>query len=360
MIYLSNVNRRKIFQNKWLIIAFAVFTISTLFILKNEKDNYLLSARIEISDGTEYRYLLENEIVDENRVKEALGKYKNKIFPQDFKYVDIKDYFLMKNITQIYGMDLNNQEKSFFHMREEIMKAQNANLSSQKIDSLVMGYAEGWKIVIENFHIQLYVLLVLLMLIFLPVYNEDHTYKINELICSTEFGTYKLNKIRIGNIYEIIAEIYFLGMAIYLFLIFMIYGIEGYLLPIQNSPQYFLSSVNMNYLTVFMYQLICGFIVSCFIGNIFLWISRFIKDVKLGYAIVMAIVVFDYGLRYFMLSIGFNYISIFSPISTVNAENILLFTEKIISISTIAFRPFAFLFPTFISTIILSRYKSYI
>jgi len=356
MSYLSNVNRKKIFRDKWLIVAFIIFTISSIFILRNEKTDYLYSGRVEISDGTEYRYLLANEIIDENRVKETLEKYKDRIFPQDFRYIDIKDYFVMRNITQIYGMELEDTEQSFFHKRQEIMKAQNEYSTPQNIDSIAMGYAEGWKIVTENFFIQIYALWVVLMLIFLPIYNEDHRFKTDELISSTEFGTDKLNKIRIRNVYEIISELYLWAVAIYLFLIFMMYGIAGYNLPVQNSPKYLLSPMNINYLTAFLYQLLGGFIATCFVGNVFLWISRFIEDVKMGYAVTMGIVVIDYGFRYFMSSAGFHFISTLSPIVAVNMEN-MLFGENIMNISSIIFRLLIYIFVIAVSTFLLSKIK---
>lgn len=356
MGYLSNVNRKKIFQDRWLIVAFVIFTISGILIMRNEKTNYLYSGRIEISDGTEYRYLLKNEVIDENRVKETLEKYKDRTFPQDFKHIDIKDYFIMKNITRVYGMELEDTEQPFFHKRQEIMKAKNENLIPQNMDSLIMGYAEGWKIVTENFYIQIYALWIVLMLIFLPIYNEDHRFKIDELISSTEFGTKKLSKIRIRNVYEIICELYFWAVAIYLFLIFMVYGIDGYNLPIQNSPKYLLSPMNVNYLTAFLYQLLGGFVCTCFVGNVFLWISRFIEDVKMGYAVIMGIVVIDYGFRYFMSSAGFHFISVFSPIVALNMGNIV-FYENIMNISSIVMRISIYILVTAVSTLILSKMK---
>lgn len=356
MSYLSNVNRKKIFRYNWLIVAFVILTISSILIIQNEKTKYLYSGRLEISDGTEYRYLLENEVIDENEVKEILEKYKDRTFPQDFRHIDIKDYFVMTNITQIYGMALEDTEQSFFQKRQEIMKDQNKKLIPENMDSFVMGYAEGWKIIIDNFYMQIYTLWVILMFIFLPIYNEDRRFKMEGLIAATEFGSDRLNRIRIRNVYEIIGGLYFVAVVIYLLFIFMMYGIEGYNLLIQNSPKYLLSPMDMNYLTAFLYQLLIGFIVTCFVGNVFLWLSKFIEDVKMGYALIMGIIALDYGFRYLMLSKGLGFISTLSPIVALNMENIL-FGENIVNISSINVRLIIYIFVVTISTFMLSKIK---
>ena len=157
------------------------------------------------------------------------------------------------------------------------------------------------------------------------------------------------------NAYEIMTLLYLLAVVIYLFLTFMVYGVQGHDLMIQNSPKYFLSPVNMNYLTVLLYQLICGFIVTCFIGNIFLWISKYIEDVKTGYAIVMGLGVIDYGLR-FVSSTG---IFTLSPILAVQAENILLDGKNIMGISSLVFIPFIFLLMIIISSILIGKKRGF-
>lgn len=298
MCYLSNINRKKIFSEQWWIFALVVFTFSSILILRGEKTNYLESGRLEISDGTEYRYLLERENIDERKIKETLEKYKDGKFPEDFRYIDIKDYFLMQNITQVYGMALEDTGGSFYHHREEIIKDYHGNIRLKNIDSFEMGYSEGWKIISENFHKQLYVLWILLSIVLLPIYNEDQRFRMEELIQSTEHGKKELKKIRVRNAYEIMTILYFLSGAIYLFLVFMVYGLEGYDLMIQNSPKYLLSPVIMNYLAAFLYQLFCGLIITFFVGNLLLWMSKGIEDVKTGYAILMGLVVVDYGLEF--------------------------------------------------------------
>lgn len=356
MSYLSNLNRKKIFRYNWMIVAFVILTISSILIIQNEKTNYLYSGRIEISDGTEYRYLLENEVIDENKVKETLEKYEDRTFPQDFRHIDIKDYFIMRNITQIYGMELEDTGQSFFQRRQEIMKVQNEKLIPENMVSFVMGYAEGWKIITDNFYMQIYALWAILMFIFLPIYNEDRRFKMEGLIAATEFGSDRLNRIRIRNVYEIISGLYLGAVVIYLLFIFMMYGIEGYDLMIQNSPKYLLSPMDMNYLTAFLYQLLIGFIVTCFVGNIFLWLSKFIEDVKMGYAFIMGIVALDYGFRYLMLSKGLNFIPTLSPIVALNMGNIL-FSENIMNIPSITVRLLIYIFVVTISTFSLSKIK---
>lgn len=355
MRYLPNRNRKKIFSDRWWILALAVFSISSILILRNEKANYLASGRLEISDGTEYRYLLERETIDEGKIKETLEKYRDHQFPEDFRSMDIKDYFLMQNITQVYGMTLEDTGESFYNHREGIIKDHYGNIGLKNIDSLAMGYSEGWKIIGENFHKQLYVLWIFLSMILLPIYNEDRRFRTEELIQSTEHGKKALEKIRVRNAYEIMTILYFLSVAIYLFLIFMVYGLEGYDLMIQNSPKYFLSPVHMNHLTVFLHQLFYGLIVTFFVGNLFLWISKGIEDVKTGYAILMGFVVVDYGLGFVSSKGDFNFISMLSPIMAVQVENFLLGGHRIMGISHFLWIPMIFLLITVISTILLLK-----
>ena len=127
MNYLVKINRKKIFPDRFLLLVVISCLLCSVFSLRKEQSDYLTQNRLEIADGSEYRYLLKNTSLDENIVTEKLNQYRDNTFPEDFTSIKIEDYYLMKNITQVYGMDSEKWPKtgkSFYQDRENQIKKQ--------------------------------------------------------------------------------------------------------------------------------------------------------------------------------------------------------------------------------------------
>ena len=65
MKYLLTVNRRRILPFSYLLTLCLFLLVSSIYFIKDEQNQYLQgSFHVEISDGTEYRYLMNQKWYD--------------------------------------------------------------------------------------------------------------------------------------------------------------------------------------------------------------------------------------------------------------------------------------------------------
>lgn len=341
MRYLADLNRNKIFKNKYFIISFVLLFATTLIIIRDTQSYYLREVgRNEISDGTEYKYLLEESELTEDEVKRLSKKYFEFKFPEELNRVDIKDSFKLENIILVYGYDISswiNYDDTFYQQRnrlvgENILKNSFSieELNENTIDrikngtnptSIKMGYLEGWKIIDKNFSFQMYVLWLALALIILPIFNEDENNKTKELFITTKYGKDKLCFVRRRNIIEISVFLFIFAVMILVIPIYFIYGLEGAGLPIQSCQKYFLSPYTITNLQLFAYRCILGLLTTISISFIYSLISMKIKDIKNAYGFVFLLGIIQWS-SFLINSEKYKYfVTYFTPremISTLN------------------------------------------
>lgn len=300
MRYLSSLNRRKMLSENTFGLLLVLFLIFAFYSLDHIKTDYLNLARYEITDGTEYRYLIPREELNGDKINTILNQYRELHLPKDRILVDVADLPIVDMIVQVYGMDWSGiedvSEKQFYQDRMDIIRSAGEETNSLS-EPIQLGYAEGWKNVNSGMSQCVIMVLVLISIVLVPIFNEDQTLGVDSLVKSTKYGTHKLNKIRIFNAFQISTLLYVVAVAIYVTPIFLMYSFEGADLPIQSNPQYFLSTVEVSYFQQFLINLLIGYVAVSLMTGITLLVSTFVTHIYTGYAILLFIMGVSYAIQ---------------------------------------------------------------
>lgn len=305
MHYLSSLNRNKILSvNGWgwvltLFLLLAFYNLDTL------KTGYLNQVRLEVTDGTEYRYLDQPGVLDGDKINAVIKKYRELSLPEDRSRVAIADLSALDMIAQVYGWDWSGlrevSEAQFYQDRCNVIggagEQGKASCLSQPVQPIQTGYAEGWKNVNAGMGQCVLLVLILLSIVLVPLFNEDKTLGVDGLIRSTRFGTTKLSRLRIINAFQLSTLLYLAAVAIYIAPILMLYSGQGGELPIQSNPRFFLSTANANYLQQFLLYLVMGYAVVVLITGVALWVSASVRQVYTGYAVMLFILAIIYAVQ---------------------------------------------------------------
>ncbi|AIQ76127.1 MULTISPECIES: hypothetical protein [Paenibacillus] len=314
MSYLSKVNRSKILNINIFGFLLALFLILTFYNLDTIKTGYLNQARYEITDGTEYRYFYQPEVLDEVEINKILEKYRELSLPEDRNKADVADLPALDMIIQVYGWNWTGirdvSAEQFYQDRADIIKSaqkeagssregiSNGNYAAASLSEPIrMGYAEGWKNVNSGMSQCVFIILVLISILLVPIFNEDETLGVDGLVKSTRFGKRKLSRIRIINAFQLSLLLYLAAVAIYITPIFFMYGLQGADLPIQSSPQFFLSMVAVNYFEQFLINLVIGYVAISLMTGITLFISVLVTQIYTGYALLLFTIAISYAIQ---------------------------------------------------------------
>ncbi|MEC0135060.1 MULTISPECIES: hypothetical protein [Paenibacillus] len=314
MSYLSKVNRSKILNINIFGFLLALFLILTFYNLDTIKTGYLNQARYEITDGTEYRYFYQPEVLDEVEINKILEKYRELSLPEDRNKADVADLPALDMIIQVYGWNWTGirgvSAEQFYQDRADIIKSaqkeagssregiSNGNYAAASLSEPIrMGYAEGWKNVNSGMSQCVFIVLVLISILLVPIFNEDETLGVDGLVKSTRFGKRKLSRIRIINAFQLSLLLYLAAVAIYITPIFFMYGLQGADLPIQSSPQFFLSMVAVNYFEQFLINLVIGYVAISLMTGITLLISVLVTQIYTGYALLLFTIAISYAIQ---------------------------------------------------------------
>jgi hypothetical protein len=174
-------------------------------------------------------------------------------------------------------------------------------------------YAEGWKNIDAGMGNCARVVLLLVFLALVPVYNEDRSLGVENLVRSARWGREKLDRIRVVNALQLSALLYASAVVLYVLPIAVVYGLDGATLPIQSDPAYFLSPVDLSFLGRFAVNLLIGAVAVMGMAGLALLVSAAIADVFTGYAALLFIAALSYFIDLFDLSGFKHFLWNFSP-----------------------------------------------
>ena len=322
MKYLLTVNRRRILPFSYLLALCLFLLASSIYFIKKEQNQYLQeSFHVEISDGTEYRYLMDRKWYNNEEANRLISKYK---LPQEHlakEEVDIKEFLFVESLNDALLQGKKPAAQGFFDYRMDLIKKTYQDNDIKDLDKIFTGYCEGWKVLLRNFDKIFYTVLVALVLLLLPVMREDDRLKTKNLVEATLYGKKKLFQTRIINGIEIGLFTYLAGVFLFSFLVFLIYGRDGQDLFIQNSKEFFLFPIQVTYLQYFFYKLCNGLVLTlCFIF-LFLLLGNLLEDVKLSFSLVLAYVSIHFLLQSLWTSPSSRKFLLLSPLSLINIEN---------------------------------------
>lgn len=322
MKYLLTVNRRRILPFSYLLTLCLFLLVSSIYFIKEEQNQYLQeSFHVEISDGTEYRYLMVQKWYDNDEANQLISKYK---LPQEHlakEEVAIKDFLFVENLNDALLQGKKPSTQGFFDYRMDLIKKTYQDNTIKDLDKILIGYCEGWKVLLRNFNKIFYAVLLALVLLLLPVMKEDDRLKTKDLVEATLFGKEKLFQIRILNGLEIGLFTYLGGVFLFSFLVFLIYGRDGQDLFIQNSKEFFLFPFQVTYLQYFIYKLCNGLALTLCFVLLFLLLGELVEDTKLSFSLVLAYVSIHFLLHSLWTSPSSRKFLLLSPLSLINIEN---------------------------------------
>lgn len=313
MNHLSKLNRSKILNINVFGFLMSIFLVLTFYNLGTIKNDYLNQARYEVTDGTEYRYIYQSEILDKVKINQVIEKYRGLSLPEDRNKADVADLPALDMIIQVYGWDWTGigevSEEKFYQDRRDIIRSsqeeagniKQGNIKTFKESSLSepiqLGYAEGWKNVNSRMSQCVFIVLVLISIVLVPIFIEDEALGVDGLVKSTRDGKRKLSRLRFINAFQLSSLLYLVAVAIYITPIFFMYGLQGADLPIQSNPPFFLSTVEGNYFQQFLINLVIGYVAILLMTGITLLISVLISQVYTGYALILFTFAISYAIQ---------------------------------------------------------------
>lgn len=322
MKYLIKVNRKRILPFSYLLTLCLFLLVSSIYFIKEEQNRYLQgSFHVEISDGTEYRYLMAQKWYDNEEANKLISKYK---LPQEHlakEKIAIKDFLFVESLNDALLHGKKPSTQGFFDYRMDLIKKTYQDNTIKNLDKILIGYCEGWKVLLRNFNKIFYAVLLALVLLLLPVMKEDARLKTKDLVEATLYGKEKLFQIRILNGLEIGLFTYLGGVFLFSFLVFLIYGRDGQDLFIQNSKEFFLFPFQVTYLQYFIYKLCNGLALTLCFVLLFLLLGELVEDTKLSFSLVLAYVSIHFLLHSLWTSPSSRKFLLLSPLSLINIEN---------------------------------------
>lgn len=323
MKFLLEVNRKRILPFPCLPVLCLFLLLSSIYLIKMEQGRYLQeSLHVEISDGTEYRYLMEETWYDDTKVEDLIAKYdlpQENLIKED---IDIDEFLPVESVNDALLRGKKPRAQGFFEYRMNLIKKAGQAQGVKPMDRLLIGYCEGWKVLLRNFDKLFYAVALALILLLVPVMREDERFKTKDLVEATLYGKKKLFQARLINGLEIGALTYVGGVALFSLLVLFIYGSDGRDLFIQNSREFFLFPIQVTYLQYFSYKFLNGLALTICLVFLFLFLGDRIKDVKVSFSLVLAYVSIHFLLQSLWTSPGTGKLLFLSPLSLIDIESL--------------------------------------
>ena len=294
---LHNENLKMLLKQKTILVYGITLIITILIGLLNVSKIYLYQENMGISDGTEWKFFIEDTKLSNASISAIIEKYIDTNVSGK-NTIDIQDQFIVEKIKKIYGENWNtadNAKKKFFDERAKLIKARQPTANSS-LQSLKDGYVEGWKVLDTLIPKILYVMWGFILLIFTPLFHRKRNSGFYEIIIGTRYGRSQINIVNWINAYEIVTGMFVFGLALLYLFVWSRYGLDGYHLKIQTIPKYFLTPTSWNLSKAFLLQALIAYLTTLILLNVSLIISLISKSVKIAYGIIVLIGVWQFFL----------------------------------------------------------------
>lgn len=226
----------------------------------------------------------------------------------DKNLVDITN----KDISGFYNRRLMNMENKFRQM-QVFSDAQTDYLLSKAAQlntPIKAGYAEGWRNINNDMVDFMPIILVIVSVILLPVFGKDQKTDMEHLCLSTKYGKKTLIKAKILAGLEIGTGIYFISVMLFALPNLIIFGVNGFNLPIQSNVIHFYSVYNITYAQQSFLNLCMGFIAAFMMMSIVLFLTSAAENILSGavlavffWILMLALpsdLISDFGISHYM------------------------------------------------------------
>ncbi|QQK08321.1 hypothetical protein [Miniphocaeibacter halophilus] len=230
--------------------------------------------------------------------KEFISSLKDKNIDNIQFYKNI-DKILVKNYDLISYSELTESRAKDFYNKRLINIKKNLEGDTEKDYSkkdikyllqkanktkkpIQMDYAEGWKNINRDLGTLILLLIIISSIVILQIFGKIDKFNMDELSRATRKGNMELSIAKVIVAIKISLIIYFTGILILLIVNGIIYGFEGFSMPIQSNPTYLYSVFKINYLQQFLINISLGLVALLFLVGFVLFVTAVTKNLLTG------------------------------------------------------------------------------
>lgn len=215
-----------------------------------------------------------------------------------YRYGYVNGENIMELVTVNYGKPLeelsDDEMEHFFQTRADTIH-ENLVLDEEKgytdedianfmdnadsLSSLSMGYAEGWKALEETMGNFVFLLVIAISVLALPLFGRDPAVKMEEMVRSSRYGKWQLDRARITAAYLTATSLYTCSMAVYFVIVMLPFGFDGANQPIQSNVRTFFSLYDITYMQQFLWNLFRGYVVLVLMVSLALFVTILLRNI---------------------------------------------------------------------------------
>lgn len=297
MASIIQVERKRIL-NKWVLILFFILILSysinssyhgvnsylswgkdgikitatdNLSNAKTNSQGIFLDEALLISMAEREAY---TEVYETNTERLVAINYGKRV--QDLSIEDRRDFYSQRlyNIQEI--LDTNsNREYS------DIEKAHIFD-NAKKLSVISLEYAEGWKVLNNDYGKFMQIVLILIAFALLPLFGSETQSKMKDLYHATKYGKERLNRVKVIVALQVGTLLYFLSSLFYFIIKMIPFGLEGADLLIQSNVTTFYSVYNISFLQQFFLNVLIAYVAMLYMICLTLLASVLLEGVMTG------------------------------------------------------------------------------
>lgn len=291
------IEKRRVLNSKLKVILLILFLIYSIImgisLLKNydvydNEGNKIISARENLKKSKDKYAMLDEKIMKDLVNGKDKSKYlynKNLLIlltlDDAVEKVESIDKKLINDFYKNRLVNLKSElKRAFSYTDNEITWIYD---KAKKIDNpMKVGYSEGWKNLNNDLKYTVPIILIIVSLVVLQIFGEEPKVKMTELYKTTQYGKNTLLKSRAIAGIELGLTIYICGIFIFSLVYFVIFGVKGFDIPIQNSYTFFYSSYNITFFEQYLINVGIGLISTLLIISFVYLFTSFSKDLLIG------------------------------------------------------------------------------
>lgn len=310
----------------------AVVKIESRRILRKEILVAFLVVVLFLSVASSYQAVKKYEIWDENgflasgiqnlrhgkdnaekqNIEEAIAalreQQKPAFFVDETNIADLVDLnYSDKNVSDLSDKEINLFfEKRLEHIEQRLNESQKFSYTesekkqfmekAEELTSLMVGFAEGWKVLNNDMGSFVSTMLVIISIIVMPLFADDPQSRMKELNSSTKNGKKQLDRARIITAFGVGMVLYFVSVGCYFFIKMMPFGFSGGGEYIQSNGDIFFSVYHITYVEMFAWNCMRGYVALIFVISMSILLSVTLERIMAGAVVIC----FFWGLLFLM------------------------------------------------------------
>jgi hypothetical protein len=301
---------KKLMRNRLSIVLIAVLMIGISVLVLFTYFDYMPKEYLKQQSGPIDSVKL-NKVIEKYRlVYEDKDNFENGVIKRDVYLSELEKYHKLNNMLKMIAekpsqakydnpiiLDVNkNIGKEFYDLRIKVIvdnmkkEVEGKKYSDQsqyyildKQQSLktpfYFDYHDGWQVALGLFRIVVMMITIAICFCITQIFTYDHENKVDKLMYVTVKGRKEVINRRIQAAFIYATTIYFIMILIYSVLIFILYGLRGYNVPLQVI--HFLSPYSLNLLQAYFLCMMIGYIACVMMVSFVIFLALMFKNIQL-------------------------------------------------------------------------------